>query len=69
MKIRQTVSAIYDDMDYWTGTDNEQLAILRDIVHKQNNSRVVCQVDSKMLIGDIEDNNLAILPSILLALH
>jgi hypothetical protein len=36
LKIRQTVSAIYDDMDYWTGTDNEQLAILRDIVHKQN---------------------------------
>ena len=36
MEIRQTVSAIYDDMDYWTGTDNEQLAILRDIVHKQN---------------------------------
>ena len=36
LEIRQTVSAIYDDMDYWTGTDNEQLAILRDIVHKQN---------------------------------
>jgi hypothetical protein len=36
LKIRQTVSAIYDDMDYWTGTDNEQLSILRDIVHKQN---------------------------------
>jgi len=36
LRIEQTVSAIYDDMDYWTGTDNEQLAILRDIVHKQN---------------------------------
>lgn len=36
LKIRQTLSAIDDDMDYWTGTDNEQLAILRDIVHKQN---------------------------------
>ena len=36
LRIEQTVSAIYDDMDYWTGIEDEHLAILRDIVHKQN---------------------------------
>ena len=37
-KINQTVMSIYEDMDYWTGIDieNDQLAILRAIVHKQN---------------------------------
>ena len=35
-KIRELVSSIYDDMDYWSGIDDEQVSILRDIVHKQN---------------------------------
>ena len=36
LKIRQTVSSIFDDMDYWNGTKNEELHILFQIVHKQN---------------------------------
>ncbi len=35
-KIKELVSSIYDDMDYWSGIDDEQVSILRDIVHKQN---------------------------------
>ncbi len=36
LKIRETVSSIYEDMDYWTGIEDEQVSILRDMVHKQN---------------------------------
>ena len=36
LKIRELVSSISDDMDYWTGIEDEQVSILRDIVHKQN---------------------------------